>query len=669
MPTGSQSSGPRDTPLRWLAIAVLGGALALPTLADTAPAAPTPVVDPDFGLPDGDQTWAAALAALEAAIGEDAALAALFDVVNLLRRRGDYAEGIVRGQAALERARAAADVPRQIDFLYLLGRIYWSLTDYPRSLELHFEELRLATELDDPYRLARTHGGLAITYQRYGREAESLHHIQLGLTHAARAPDQRMRASLLNSLGNHHLARQEYARAIELYNESLQLREAAQNQRAVAETLTNLGLAADGQGDHGVALDYLRRALTTFEALRYRRYIANTHRRLGRVLRHAGQFDESLAELDLAREVALSVDSIEVLTDIWLEYALTHEAAGRPALALDYQRRHANAASAARNAEDRRRMDELRARYEKEQSELEIDLLRQQQQLQSAEIDLRRSHNIALAAGLIGGLSLLGALCILQVMRLRSAHRLHQASEHARQRAENAEKLKTRLLQMASHDLKVPLSALHATAGSIARAATDPVAVRRHAAAIRADTERMRHLVRDFLDASAVEDGHLTLHPATVDLVAAARDLLPSLRPLATSRRQRLTVIEPAAPLPCVRADPARLRQVFENLIGNALTATPDRGSVSLTFGHSADWAFAEVRDEGPGLGPAEFARIFASEPSRPTLPDPGSASTGLGLFIVRELLSLQGGRLEVESAPGRGAVFRILLAVAPASA
>ncbi len=652
-----------------------GALILLLVLATPAAAgeAPPPDVPPtlamtEMELPDGDEALASAQGTLAGAGNETEALRALAVVVNLHRRRGDYAEGLAGGRDGLDRAQRLGSIPLQVEFMYLLGRMYWNLTDYPRSLEVHLEELKLSEQTNDPFLLARTHGGLGLTYQRFGRDDDALHHFRLGLEVAERSPDGRMRASLLNSLGNYHLGRRSYAEASALYGESLRIREGYGNARAIAETLTNLGLAADGEGDHVRALDHLRRALVTFEALKYRRYIANTYRRLGRVLRNAGRLDESLASLGQAEQVARTLDSSEVMADVWLEYALTHEARGDFAAALDYQRRREAASDEARSSEDRRRMSELRARYGEEQRELEIALLKRSQDLQQAELSRRRSQNLALAAGLIGGVTLLGAVAVVQRVRLRAERRLHAATEHARERAEAAERLKSRLLQMASHDLKVPLNALHATAGLIARAPGDPDVVRKHAAGIQADTARMRSLVRDFLDASAIEDGNLHVHPAALDLVAIASGAVESLQPVAAQKDQTLRLVPPAGPLPPVRADAGRLRQVFDNLVGNALKFTPAGGEVVVGFGEAGQWAYAEVRDNGPGLGPAEFARIFAPNPApTPRVSSSDGDSTGLGLVIARELLTLQGGRLEVQSQPGRGAVFRVLLSAAPA--
>lgn len=620
----------------------------------------------DTELPDGDEVWDAAQQTLAQAGTERDALAALVTVVNLQRRRGDYPAGLAGARDGLARARRLGDVRLQVDFLYLLGRLYWNLTDYPHSLENHLEELRFAEQLGDPSVLARTHGGLGLTYQRYGRNDDALQHFRLGLELAARAGDDRIRSSLLNSLGNYHLSIGHYDQAAVIHGQALKLREGYGNRRAIAESLTNLGLIADARGDTATALDYLQRALTTFETLKYRRYLANTHRRLALVLRKAGRTDEALAHLHTALSIAGTLESAEVLADLHQEFALTHEARGDFAAALEAQRRQAAATEQMRGEQDRQRMSELRARYSAEQRELEIALLKRDQQLQAAELARRRTQSLALGAGLVGGGLLLGAIIVLQRARLRAERRLHAVTEHARERAESAERLKSRLLQIASHDLKVPLTALNAAATMIGHAPSEETAVRRLAGGIQADTARMRSLVRDFLDAAAIEDGNLQLHTAEHDLAAIARSAVESLAPMAQAKGQRLAFHPAARALPRVKADAERLRQVFDNLIGNALKFSPPGGEVAVALGETPGWAFAEVRDSGPGLGPADFAKIFAPYQRLSAQPTGhGEDSTGLGLFIARELLTLQGGRLEVQSQPGSGAVFRVLLPVA----
>ncbi len=617
----------------------------------------------DSDLPDGDEVWEAAQRELAKARTEPDKLHALFTVVNLQRRRGDFVAGLGGARDGLARARKLGDMRLEIDFLYLLGRLYWNLTDYPHSLENHLAELQLAQKLGDAAVLARTHGGLGLTYQRFGRNDDALQHFNLGLDFAVKAGDGRIRASILNSLGNYYFSVGNDDQAALIHEEVLKIRERFGNRRAIADSLTNLGMIADARGDPTRALDYLQRALATYEILKYRRYIANSHRRLALVLRKAGRTDEALSHLKTALEIADGLGSAEVLADLYQQFALTYEARGDLAAALDYQRKLAAATEQMRGDQDRERMSELRARYEAEQRDLEIALLKRDQELQNAEIRHRRTQNVALGSGLVGGLLLLGAIIMLQRSRLRTERRMRTVTEDARERAEVAERLKSRLLQIASHDLKVPLTALNATAGLIGRTPGDAVAVRQLAGDIQADTARMRNLVRDFLDAAAMEDGNLQLRAAEHDLIAVARSAVESLESVATAKGQRLVLVPALAPLPRVRADGDRLRQVFDNLIGNALKFTPPGGDIKVGFGEAAGWVYAEVQDSGPGLGPADFAKIFSPYQKLSAQPtSKGEDSTGLGLFIARELLTLQGGRLEVQSQPGSGAVFRVLL-------
>lgn len=651
---------------------LLLGVFAGPGGAQTAAPRPArdagPPLSPatDTETPDGDEVWETAQQALAKAGSETETMHALVTVVNLQRRRGDYPAGLAGAREGLARARKLGDIRLQVDFLYLLGRLYWNLTDYPHSLESHLEELKFAQQFGDASLLARTHGGLGLTYQRYGRNEDALQHFKLGLEFAAKAGDIRIRSSLLNSLGNYHLSLGNLDQAAAIHEQALKLRESYNNRRAIAESLTNLGLIADARADTPKALDYLSRALATFEALKYRRYIVNTHRRLALVLRKAGRTDEALAHLQTALALAETLESTEVFADLYQEFALTSEARGDYAAALDYQRKQAAATDQMRGVQDRQRMSELRARYGAEQRELEITLLKREQELQNAEIQRRRSQIITLATGLAGGVLLLGAVIMLQRYRLRAERRMHAVTEHARERAEAAERLKSRLLQIASHDLKVPLTALNATAGLIGRNPVDETSVRRLAGSIQADTARMRSLVRDFLDAAAMEDGNLQLHTAEHDLGEIARNAVTSLEPVAAAKNQKLVFVPAAARLPKVKADGERLRQVFDNLIGNALKFTPPGGDVTVALGEAAGWVYAEVRDSGPGLGPADFARMFSPHQRLSAQPTGiGEDSTGLGLFIARELLTLLGGRLEVQSQPGHGAVFRVNLPAA----
>jgi two-component system OmpR family sensor kinase len=171
---------------------------------------------------------------------------------------------------------------------------------------------------------------------------------------------------------------------------------------------------------------------------------------------------------------------------------------------------------------------------------------------------------------------------------------------------------------------------------------------------------RMGVLVEDLLLLARV-DQQRPLDHAPVDLLAVATDAVHDARAVAPDREIDLDLLDSDVP-PVVLGDDARLRQVLTNLVGNALTHTPATASIRVRVGVRGDEAVLEVADDGPGLAPEDaaraFERFYRADPSRTR----SSGGTGLGLSIVAALVAAHGGTVEVDTAPGAGAVFRVRL-------
>jgi two-component system OmpR family sensor kinase len=215
----------------------------------------------------------------------------------------------------------------------------------------------------------------------------------------------------------------------------------------------------------------------------------------------------------------------------------------------------------------------------------------------------------------------------------------------------------------ASHELRTPLTTIRGFAelyrqGAVKTPEDTASLVRR----IEDEAQRMGLLVEDLLLLARLDQERpLTL--GEVDLRVLAADALHAARVSAPERDLRLTVEPGTGPL-VVEGDDPRLRQVLGNLLGNAVNHTPPSAVVTLTLSSDGDTATLEVRDTGPGLPPEQaervFQRFYRADPSR-TRAD-GSTSTGLGLAIVAALVAAHAGTVEVDSAPGRGATFRVRL-------
>jgi two-component system sensor histidine kinase KdpD len=234
--------------------------------------------------------------------------------------------------------------------------------------------------------------------------------------------------------------------------------------------------------------------------------------------------------------------------------------------------------------------------------------------------------------------------------------RARLAEERVRRRTlEETDQLRTVLLQSVSHDLRTPLTAIKASAESLAG---DLPAERRTEllAGIEQEVDRLSHLVANLLDLSRIETGSLRLDRQRLpldDLVDDAVDAAGATGAVELALPERLVVLD---------ADETLLRQVLVNLLQNAARYAPG-SDVRVEAREDAGAVEIRVVDHGPGIPEPERARIF--EPYHRARPGLRTRGSGLGLAISRGFVAAHGGTLEVETTPGGGATFVVRLPTA----
>ena len=257
--------------------------------------------------------------------------------------------------------------------------------------------------------------------------------------------------------------------------------------------------------------------------------------------------------------------------------------------------------------------------------------------------------------------------------QIESAFRAQAASE---KRAVRSEERMRQFVADASHELRTPLTTIRGFAELYRQgAADDPAAVLRR---IESEAARMGLLVEDLLLLARLDQERplrqspVPMSDVVRDAATAAHAIAPD-RTIAVSLEAGLTVL----------GDEARLRQVIGNLTTNALSHTPAGTPISLLLRSEAGQAVVEVTDAGPGLTPEQAERVFerfyrvdkartrraaTTPPIDTAIPAGASAHSGagLGLAIVAALVAAHAGTVEVDTAPGAGATFRVRLPLAP---
>jgi len=255
-----------------------------------------------------------------------------------------------------------------------------------------------------------------------------------------------------------------------------------------------------------------------------------------------------------------------------------------------------------------------------------------------------------------GGFFLLAlAVCIAVIARAL------RAEAHVRQEQES-------FLALVSHQFKTPLASLQLSLETMALRALSPDQSRTLIDRMLADLARMEAMVTQILESVRLERGRVDLRREPLELAGAVARVLGNLEERA--RKERITISTDIERGLYVLADPLALDVVVRNLVENAISAITPVGGGTITLGarrHDGEVELA-VKDSGVGFRPADSMRLF----EKFTRLHPGGGSsyhgTGLGLFIVRRLMQLAGGRVSAHSdGVGQGAQFVLVWPVAPA--
>ena len=298
------------------------------------------------------------------------------------------------------------------------------------------------------------------------------------------------------------------------------------------------------------------------------------------------------------------------------------------------------------------------------------------QQLSAGQAEQARTRLLNLLAvlgGLLAGLAASTLIFIAMIVRQFASSQAAQAElsdlnrrlGEAKGAAERASRAKSEFLAHMSHELRTPLNAIIGFAEVMRMELLGPLGRARYREYINDIHQSGQHLlslIDDVLDMSRIEAGRFELHEETVDLAAISAEALTLVRPIADKSGVNL-VGDELSLLPLLHADERAVKQMLVNLLANGIKFTPSGGEVRLggRFGAEGELALS-VADTGVGMNAREIEDSvvpFVQVDSRLARRTAGS---GLGLPITKRLIEMHGGRLLIESVPGKGTTATLFL-------
>ena len=592
-----------------------------------------------------------------------------------------------------------------------LGDVYRYRSEYDLALDRYDEAQTLYEELEDDVRLGHVLNNIGIIYGRRAMYAEAVDRYLLARAAYERGDDLIGVALTSHNLATYYLELGRTDEALTSLKDAIVKFTAANNPSRLADSLHTLGAFYVDQNDPQRALSPLRQAFDLFQMQERRSRIALVHLSLGdawmllgddtRALEHyessfamaneidapvlrarawqsiahvysgRGQPDRAAEFLERSSAVFREHGDLELLTPALADLAATYSAVGRYHEAFDTLKEHTTLQNETWNAEARSAVAEMQSRFEAQEKEKEIALLKKDQALQNLELERQNVWRNGLIVGFAGFLIILALLFNRYRLKVRTARMRDSIAQERKLNIQLREidRLKDEFLANTSHELRTPLYGIIGLAESLCtRADIDlPAPARGQLETIIGSARRLERLVGDILDFSKIKQGQLELVPQPLDLRSVVDAVLVLVRPLAHGKRLTLKNAVPEV-LPPAFADEQRLEQILLNLLANAVKFT-EAGEVEISAQAMGERILIAVRDTGIGIAPEHQKRIFRAFEQADGSAERLYGGTGLGLAVSRQLVELHGGKLEVESVPGEGSMFSFSLPVATGEA
>jgi signal transduction histidine kinase/Tfp pilus assembly protein PilF len=566
----------------------------------------------------------------------------------------------------LKRATELKDKQRVPRALLLLGRVLRSKGREERAQRYFREALEKIEASGNTEELANALNHVAVGYVSSGSAEMAVPLFQRALSLAQQRGNGLQELGTINNLANIYRQHGENEKALELFADALHRAELSGQFRVQAALHRNMGALLLSQRKLPECLSHLQSSITLSRQHGNKRQLVSALIVLSRALILVNDNPGAMTALGEAENLISSLDNpLDLLVRFYDAKGLVLENAGKFEEALKAQRRMHAYYGTAQSRLQTSDLRELNIRYEVKRRTRELEDLRSQQTIEAMEQKAAQDRVSLLSIGLCGSLAF-GALSIVLFRAKLRAERSELAMiMDARCAAESTAGLKTRLLRMAAHDLRSPLTVIISGGDLIKLFQGEPEKVTQYANMTIEAANYMNSLLESLLTQAATDDGVLSIRPVPTDMREHVSEIVAYFQSATQRKGQNLQIIAEKGVGYKAMADPIRIWQVLENLISNASKFSPADSIITIRLAARDDMIICGVTDQGPGISETEIAQLFKPFARGKAKPTAGERSTGLGLSMAKEIIELHKGRIWIESALGKGSTFWISLPMA----
>ena len=527
----------------------------------------------------------------------------------------------------------------------------WILGDGELAVEqaLHAINIAEKEKLNDI--LAESYRILGVTYtdqnelekaQRYIQQAEAL---CLSTSNWSILPRVYVASGLI------YAARKHYDSALLQFNKSLQIAEQERNTYYLPVVYTNIGaLYGCDRKNKVLEMDYYHKALSLSKTIGNKYAQARVLSKLGSTLVEAKQYQEAEKYLQESQQLSQAIGLKMVVKDNLMQLMNLKMMQGKLSEAQRYMKDYYDLKDSLLNEKKTRQIVELETRYEIEQKEKAIGLLKHEQQIQAFWRNALLIGSIGIAVASI-------AIFRLQKLRAQKTKELLGVQKSLNDKLKETDLLKSRFFANISHEFRTPLALIAAPIEEKLYSPSLSEHDKMTFQLIQRNTNRLLNLVNQLLDLSKLEIGKMQLHVRQgnldefLSLVIASFDSLGQSKKIHFSKSIIISGDEETW------YDSDKLEKIINNLLFNAFKFTETGGAVTLSIysEKGSNDILIKISDTGKGIPKEELPHVFSPFYQSKNTADDGQPGTGLGLSLVKELVNLYGGTLELVSFENKG--------------
>ncbi len=537
-------------------------------------------------------------------------------------------------------------------------------SDYKNSLTFSSKALDYALTMKDDDLIARSYNTIAGNYEEIVEIDKALEYYEKSLFHFEKASNDTLKGAVFNNIGNIYFYRKkDFEKAIYYYNHAIEISEKLKNTYSIVLTklnLTSLFFEANDSKKGIFHLDYVEKNRNHIRIIDVQAYL---HILLGQKFHFLKQYDEADFNFNEAIRIGETNNSKIYLSDSYHDYSKFLFAIGKYEKAYVFLEKHQVLKNEIFDLEKIKNAKIIGMDIALDESKRELTAVNVENVLQS---DNLKKTKIIISLILIFLLLLLFLLYILyrnNTFRKKMNEYLEINNEElkiAKEKAEEASKLKTQFISTISHELRTPLYGVVGITNMLSDEHKE-LANSPHLNSLKFSARYLLSLVNDLLQINKIEENKVVLENLTMNIQDEINMVSNSLSFIATRNKNKIvTEIDEAIPDYLV-GDKLRLSQIFMNLVSNALkftqngevriNATLERKEGTICF------IKFEVEDTGVGIAEKDISKIFDKFVQIDRKEDDYQGA-GLGLSIVKKLVTLFNSEIFVESQEGKGTKF-----------